>query len=392
MNQRCLCNVNILAGAVVLCMATSCADKFGEVDKHGFQGWPFRTQGEIFSLPFCAEENIYFGTCEGSFYCVDKELGSVKWKRSGFERIDSAPVVAGGNVYFASVDNRVLAFSARDGSPKWVARIQGVGYSNPKVCGGALWISADNQLVALNPETGEILHRCGFKGEGGDFSWNSTGLAVVSNRKVSSHGDRGEGTLSFFPHGDDTPLWTADLGGSCLGRISCDEGHCYVGARNGVFHAYNTRDGSTAWQIDCSQLFRSRKSSPVWADDHVAVSPDHQYVIFTAGHQQLDFPALVVCAGKNDGKILWKVEYPIGICGVFDIVGNTVVAVTQDRQLLAVDVDSGTLRVSDVLPRMDRAEFAGVKCDGDFLFVAGADAHVYRLSHGDVLREKTPTQ
>jgi outer membrane protein assembly factor BamB len=364
-------------------VTTGCkvADQVGANDSHN---WPFRTEREIFSLPVCHQNNIYFGAGDGNFYCINKTSAALQWKSEGYIRVDSDPIAANGNVFFASVEDRVYALSARDGARKWATEIPGVGYSNPKMRGTALLISAARQLVEMNPENGKIEHRYRLEGQAGDFAWNPGGVAVVVNRNISANDYQGNGEISFFKHGTDSALWTAPLGGSCLGRVFCDTSRCYVGARDGVFSAFNTLDGRAAWRIDCSQLF-SQRGGAVWADNWILPTPNTDSVLFTVNHQDIQSASLLICASKTDGKIRWKVEHPMQIGGAFALVRNTVIAVTQDRKLITVDVATGDARVLDLLPTKERGEFVGIKRDGDFLFIVGADACVWRLALAEVM-------
>ena len=371
-----------LASIVFLYMMTSC-------DRDSIPtttSWPFRTEGEIFSLPFCGKASIYFGACDGNFYCVDKKSAVLRWKRTGFHRIDSDPIIVDQKVYFAAIDNRVHALSTHDGSTVWETRIPGVGSSNPKLRENVLLISADNQLVELSLEKGNVLHRYRVKGEVDDFSWNSSGIAVVINRDISSNDYRGKGSVVFFKHGANFALWQTELGGSCLGRIICDEKSCYLGARDGVFYAIDASNGNVIWQVDCSKLF-AKKSGVVWADDYVMSVEDK--VVFTASHQNIGSPSVLVCAAKIDGRILWKVEHPTQICGSFEIVSDKIIAIAEDRKILSVDTDTGDFQALDLLPKKDRGEFVGIRRDGDYLFVVGADAHVWRLPLSNVMGKKT---
>jgi outer membrane protein assembly factor BamB len=384
MNRWRCYTAKVTAGVIALCAATFCCEGAEGITN---SGWPFRAEGEIFSLPFCDGSNLYFGACDGNFYCVNKASAALEWKRDGFVRIDSGPVERSGLVYFASIDDQLHAFSARDGSTKWSTSIKGVGYQNPKVHGDAILITGDNQLVELNRENGQILRHYDFKGEGGELSWNSVGVAVVANQNASSDNYRGEGSLSFFKFGIDSARWTTKLGGSCRGQVGCDEDRCYLGARDGNFSAFDASRGTVAWRINCSELF-GRRRGMVWADQHVVTSTSNGSVIFTACHQVIGEPSLIVCAAKGDGRVLWKVEHPTQVCGSFELVDKTVIAVTQDRKIVTVDIDTGQSRVADLLPKMDRGEFAGVKRDGDFLFVAGADARVWRLGLEEMIGKR----
>src|SRR5216117_1420432 len=57
------------------------------------QDWFFKAGAEIFSVPAVDQKSLYFGACDGNFYCLDKKSGKQRWRRGGFDRIDSSPVI-----------------------------------------------------------------------------------------------------------------------------------------------------------------------------------------------------------------------------------------------------------------------------------------------------------
>ena len=134
----------------------------------GHSGWPFRTNREIFSLPCFDESCMYFGDCDGVFYCLDKKTGAVRWRKEGLERVDSSPTLYDRTVFFAAIDDTLYALKSESGKARWKVQLPGVGYRNPKLLNRMLYIPGEGQLLALDPSTGKVLRRYAFSGEGRD--------------------------------------------------------------------------------------------------------------------------------------------------------------------------------------------------------------------------------
>ena len=368
-------------------------------------GWPFQTNGEIFSRPCFDKSSMYFGACDGVFYCLDKTTGAVRWKKDGLERVDSAPALHEGTVFFAAIDNTLYALNCTSGEVKWTAAFPGIGYQSPVLVNNILYIAAEGQLLAFDPSNGSVLRRYAFSGEGRGFSWNSKSLVVATVTDTESNKYTGNGSVVCFDYNAAKPRWTTALGGASLERtLACDENNCYLGARDGFFYAIRTTDGKIVWRVDCRGFFSGedskdkttkeatgRENYPVWADGHVIDLGT--CVVFSAFHQLINGPSVLVSVDKNTAQVLWVVRHPMEIEGQILAAEGTLVAMAEDRQMLVVRIADGKsvslspLRNVFEEGQMDsrsRGEFAGVFLDEGDLFVLGADKHVWRLPFASV--------
>ncbi|MCK4499780.1 PQQ-binding-like beta-propeller repeat protein [Candidatus Babeliales bacterium] len=347
-------------------------------------GWPMKTDGPIFSLPCVTEDSLYFGSCDGCLYRVDKHTGNIIWKITGFERIDSNPIIRKGVVYFMANNSRMYAVSCETGDILWKKWIRGSGYNNPKFFNGNIFLIGYNQLAILSPEDGKIVQSCKIEDDGGAFCTSGNKIAIVVNKGRDYIDSMGKGAVVCYDYDRNVTTWSRKLGGSCFGPLVCDETNCYLGVRNGFFYAIEMQKGSIAWKIDCRGLVDHNPSSGfVLPGDYIIDMG--QKIIFSVSCQDVESPAALVCATKSDGKILWTVEHPVQISGAFVLEGNRVIAVTEDCKLLSVNVDTGKSQVFSLLPNNDFGEFAGIIQDEEYLFIVGADAHVWRLNVSDVI-------
>jgi hypothetical protein len=215
-------------------------------------------------------------------------------------------------------------------------------------------------------------------------------MCAVVSEDLMGNDEAGSGRVVAFQSRAKKPLWTAKLGGACLGDIACDGARCYVGARDGRFYAIDLATGTTAWQIDCRKMVASSRpimldgeavpelKPRVWADGHVELVKD--WVLFSVSHQIIEEPSALVVADKQSGKTIWVAQHPAKLDGRFGVAHDRVFVATQDRQLLSILLSDGQLAFVAHLPKADRGEFAGVTLDNGFLFLAGADATVSRMS------------
>ena len=244
------------------------------------------------------------------------------------ERVDSSPVLHDGTVFFAAIDSTLYALNCRSGEVKWKATFPGIGYQSPVLVNNILYIAGEGQLLAFDPNNGKVLQRYAFSGEGRAFSWNSKSLVVVAVTDTESNSYTGHGSVVCFDYNAAKPQWTTALGGTSDRASVCDENNCYLGARDGFFYAIRMADGKIVWRIDCRRFFSSedsknktakeatgRENYPVWADGHVIDLGSR--VVFSAFHQLINGPSVLVSVDKNTGKVLWVVHHPMEIEGQF---------------------------------------------------------------------------
>ena len=309
------------------------------------------------------------------------------------ERVDSSPVLHDATVFFAAIDNTLYALNCTSGEVKWKATFPGIGYQSPMLVDKLVYIRRNGQLLALDPGNGSVLHRYAFSGEGRAFSWNSKSLVVVAVTDTESNNDTGHGSVVCFDYNAAKPRWTTALGARLRKRLWPATRTTATLARDGFFYAIRMADGKIVWQIDCRSLFSAEKSEdktakkpsgkdtyPIWADGHVIDLGKR--VVFSAFHQLINGPSVLVSADKNTGEVLWVVHHPTKIDGHFLAVEGTLVAIAEDRQMLVVrGADGKSVSLSPLrnvlkegqIGSRPRGEFAGVFLDEGELFILGAD-------------------
>ena len=91
----------------------------GSVESPPDKLWQFKTDGEVYASPVFDEKNIYFGSGDQYFYCLDSENGEMLWKYKTRGKIYSSAVVKNRSVYFLSYDGFLYKLNKNSGRLIW---------------------------------------------------------------------------------------------------------------------------------------------------------------------------------------------------------------------------------------------------------------------------------
>jgi outer membrane protein assembly factor BamB len=125
----------------------------------------WRIQGnDAFTALAVANQMIYVGNFDGSFYAFDQETGEEKWKFRGGSIFWAGPAVEGDTVYTGN-ENIVYALHAQTGEQLWSFEAGSKSVSEPTLSDGVVYVSDSSHefprgprhLYALDAETGEKL-------------------------------------------------------------------------------------------------------------------------------------------------------------------------------------------------------------------------------------------
>lgn len=259
-------------------------------------------------------------------------------------RITADPVVAGGRIFTLDSRARVAATSTA-GAPLWSVDLTPSSDSADDASGGGLAFgagklfatSAFGELVAFDPASGKVLWRQRFDApvtgaptvEGnvvyviaddasgwaidtttGKVRWQ---IPAVPARATMTGGSSPsvEGRMALYPFGSGqlvgvlkaggTPMWTAVLGGTRLGKayalvtdIAGDPvisgNTAYVGTTAGTIVAVDITTGEELWTADVGAM------SPIWmaGGSLFSVSDDSR----------------LVRVGARDGSVIWSADLP----------------------------------------------------------------------------------
>ncbi|TWT83946.1 Regulatory protein BlaR1 [Planctomycetes bacterium CA13] len=345
-------------------------------------GVVFTAQDKVFSTPCFDKTSIFFGACDGNFYCLDKISGKLKWKVGDLQRVDASPIHHDERVYFPNIGDWLHCVETQTGKVVWKKQIPGCGYSNPLFHNGQIVIAGTNQLVTLSPKDGRIIQSYAFAGGAGGMRFGIAAkgnkLVVLVTKDYLANDYTGTGSLVCFNLSETKPAWTLPLGGASFGEVIVDESRCYFGTRDGMFSAVDFGTGQVAWKLNCADFFSDRQH--VWADGIPVDNGDS--VIFSCFHLSLNEPGVMFCVEKASGKVRWSLGNPFLFSRSSGLSDDSLVTVTLDHKLVRIDRASGNVQYIGMLPVANprsQGEFYAVALDNGFVFVVDAEKQVWRF-------------
>jgi outer membrane protein assembly factor BamB len=223
--------------------------------------WVFATGKGIFSSPVIgADETIYIGSADRTFYAIDRD-GRERWRFATGEIIDSSALLDDrGRIYFGSGDGHVYALDAATGAEIWRFAAQSPadtgGYINwfegnvAMGTDGALYAPNDNfRVYVIDRDDGTSP----WAVELADQTWSSPAVDVATGHFYLGNNnllpELGDNTFAYAPAGD--RLWSASSLGSVAASplLVAEHGLVVVGGFDGYLHAYRTTDGTPAWSF-----------------------------------------------------------------------------------------------------------------------------------------------
>lgn len=342
----------------------------------------FKAENKIFSTPCFDESFMYFGACDGFFYCLDKVTGKLKWRLGDLERVDASPVLHKGLVFFTSFAKQATwlhAVHADTGKMAWAQQIAGVGNSNPLMHEGKLLIAGQKELLCLDPQDGKTLARydnaCDFPGS---IAAHGNRIVSIQNNDYEANNYQGLGTLACFDQNTQAVAWKLPLGAGSFGKLHCDNRNCYFGTRDGKFTAVDLATGTVLWKTDCTAIFVNKE--PIWPDGDVIDNATS--LVITCFQQSLQDPGAMICIDKSKGDIVWSVMNALKFSTSNGLTDDSIVTVTLDHKVMQIDRESGKVRFQGFLPNVNlkwQAETYHLTLDAGHAFIVGADQQVWRL-------------
>ena len=117
--------------------------------------WKFETGGGVESSPAVAGGKVFFGSKDGSVYCLDAVTGVKRWVFPTGRDISSSPLYADGKIYIGSGDKKLYCINAEYGMEQWNFTTGGGIVSSPKLYNDKLYFgSNDGNIYCIHMENG----------------------------------------------------------------------------------------------------------------------------------------------------------------------------------------------------------------------------------------------
>jgi serine/threonine-protein kinase len=131
--------------------------------KTGARRWAFRTEGWMYMQPAISDQQVFVGSQDKHFYCIEKATGKLVWKFKTGSRVEAAAAVTDRHVFFGSCDANLYCLDKATGALQWqyatAKRGKGGGpiYSQPIVSGDTVYLPAmEGQVYALDAASGQL--------------------------------------------------------------------------------------------------------------------------------------------------------------------------------------------------------------------------------------------
>lgn len=282
----------------------------------------------------------------------------VKWEFSADEPVDAPPVVVGDRVFIADIAGMVYALSAADGQEIWRLATD-IGFAGgPAVDGDLLVIGdLDGKVYGVDTETGKLRWTQDVGGEIGADAAFFDGRVLIASQ---------DGNLYSLSRETGTLGWTYETSDQIQCSPSIAGDRTFLGGCDGNLHTVAIGDGKSS--VEPLPLGGPTGSTP-------AILGDRAFLPIMDG--------AVIAIDWKKNQELWRhvdSDRPQEYRTSPAVSGNTLVVVSQNRQVDALDVETGEPRWRYTLRR--RADASPVIA-GDDVWIASTDGRLTRLSLAD---------
>jgi len=337
--------------------------------------------GQLLARPVVAEGLVFTMDAEGTISAFDTQDGSLEWRYQPEDLIDEVELGGGlaydGGWLFATLSSgTVIGLNAANGTEVWREPLRLPLRAAPTVADGRLLVvSADNQLYALDGETGQPLwrHTGFFEGAGllgGPSPAVGGNVVVVPYSSAELYALRLDNGRPLWNDTVQRPRRTQALAqiNDIDGMPVIEDNRVYVASYGGEVVAIDLRRGLRAWDVQLTST-----QTPWLAGDVI-------YVLTTRGE--------VVCLLRDSGRVRWVSPLPhltdpqdpssdsIGWSGPI-LVGDRLLLAGSAGEALSMSPYNG-----EILGRIDLAGptvLAPIAADGTVYFLTeDADLLAYR--------------
>lgn len=247
----------------------------------GRELWHFGGGGTgVESTPAVAQNQVLFGTQDGTFYSVDSKTGDENWRFASGAEILSSPTLAEGKAFFSNARESLYALDLTTGEWLWqidreAFKITIRGTASPAIHAGKVYHGFfDGSVLCLEAQTGNILWETKLPSEGQFTDVDGALLLIPAlNQLIAASFD---GHLFGLSLDSGEVLWKLERGGSSTAAY--DGEWLYWTDREGTLMAIDpSNNGQTLWEKDLDVEFLS---APIVNESQVLVASDDPDKIF----------------------------------------------------------------------------------------------------------------
>lgn len=287
------------------------------------------------SAPILDGQNIYMGSDDGNFFCIDKNTGASVWSYKILfgtqgKKIFSSPVIYNDTVMFGAYDGNFYCLDKLTGKKKWIfIEADWIG-SSPCVNHdkGLVYIGLEfagikniGGLAAIDINTGKIIWRWY---ESDRYIHASPAFNTKHNMVVCGSNDN---NLYAFDAASGELKWKFTTEGEIKYGSVFDDSRDIItfGSMDGGLYILNVKDGSLYYKFEA--LFGFYSTPVIYGDKIIIGSLDKN----------------IYCFDINKKIELWKYITQGRIFASPNVDDNSIFIGSNDARLYEIDIESGKL-------------------------------------------------
>ncbi|HPF78345.1 MAG TPA: PQQ-binding-like beta-propeller repeat protein [Alphaproteobacteria bacterium] len=341
-----------------------------------YQDWP-----QNGGYPHHAMQNLAFGENAQIERIWSADIGAGSSDRLP---LNARPVVAAGKVFTIDTKSNVRAFHNQTGKMLWETNVRHQIEKDPVISGGlsyagnVLYVTSGyNEVLALNPDTGEIYWRT-------QISAGSRAAPTVYNGRVFVTGLNNNAMALNAKDGK--ILWEYEGVGETTGLLgaaspAADEDIVVPVFTSGDIAALHVENGSVAWSDSLANSLRLGGMAGLSDIRGLPVMKNGLVIAVSFGGKMAAFD-------KRNGTLIWQRE--VSSSETPWVAGNTVYVLSSDYKLMALGLTDGDILWIHDVPKYKNPEsrkgllaWTGPIMVNGRLLLAGTDGEIAEFNPKD---------
>lgn len=319
----------------------------------GINKWPVAVPR---STPVLYRDYLLFGTNEGSFLCVRKHTGDVKWRKDlsidNKKGILSSPCNEAERIYFGAYNGYLYCLDANDGNEIWKTK-------NCNWIGSSPCMDQEKIYVGI---------------EYVDNRSSLTAFPKMDNNNICiGIGQRKEkGALCAYSKNSGKLLWQLETGHYIHSSPCVDikRNVVIVGCNDGYIYAVNSDSGELSWKFNTGYPTRAG----------FAINEDTGYIYFGSEN------GVFYCLAASSGRLIWSKKIGSSIYNTPEIEKNLVIISTVSKRIFALDKFNGLIQW---FYNTDRIIYSSTKTTDNKVYCGDNDGYLHVIDlKGGKLTEK----
>ncbi len=323
--------------------------------------WKFKTDGGIESSPAVVSGKIYFGSKDGSVYCLDAQTGVVKWIFPTGGDISSSPLVSKAKLYIGSGDKKFYCINAEYGIEQWNFSAGRGIMSSPKLYKEKIYFGADDgNIYCLHENNGTMAWNYSISFGGSVWSTpaikdNLLYIGDSSGRLVCLDAKSGEFIYEIITDGD---IYSTVM-------IEGDDILFSSGIDRSLYR-YNGKTGQIVWEFKAgTDMYTSAGMNK----DRIFFS-DYEF-IYCIPFEDPDDNKII-----SPGEVIWKFEAENFEGGSSPLIISDIIVIGMGDSLFSINYENGTEEWSF---KTAGTIVASPVFSGANLYVGSTDGYMYCL-------------